>query len=157
MLDGRPVYEHTQIGWALLLGVALLIPIAIVVPHLIGVATLPYVSAGTRGAGLLVGVLMLLFGTLTVRLDHQRLTWHFGIGLVRFGVPIEQIASVERGSTSLAAGFGIHRTREGWLHNVSGREVVAITRKDGRRTLLGSDEPARLLAALQKAIAQPPR
>lgn len=157
MESGRPLYEHTQIGWSMLIGIVILISIFLVMPRLVTGAPPVIISLTSGLAALTAGLTLLLFSTLTVRVERHRLAWHFGLGLVRFRIALDQIESVERSKVSWASGFGIHRTARGWLHNVSGRDVVVIRRKDGKRTLLGSDEPARLAATIERAIAQAAR
>jgi hypothetical protein len=46
----------------------------------------------------------------------------------------------------------VHRTRRGWLYNVSGLDAVLVRRKDGKCFLVGSDEPRKLKAALERAM-----
>jgi hypothetical protein len=89
-----------------------------------------------------------------VRVADGRLQLHFGPGWPRKSWPLEDIAAVELTRTTFADGWGVHRTRRGWLYNVSGRDAVALELKDGRTVLVGTDEPRRLRAALQRAIGR---
>jgi hypothetical protein len=91
----------------------------------------------------------MVFTTLTIRVDGERLSWQFGGGLVRKSVALAEIASAEPTRTSWVEGWGIHLTTRGWLYNVSGRDAVLVTLRDGKRFLLGTDEPAVLAAALR--------
>jgi hypothetical protein len=152
METGRPLYEHTQIGWAMLGSLVFLVIFLATFPRLTGAGIprgitgwLPYMEIG-------VGGVVLLFSTLTVRVYRDRLRWHFGPGVFRFQIEIKGIEAASPDTVPMSAGFGIHLTKRGWLHNVSGRKVVVVKRKDGRSTLLGSDEPERLVAALNRAI-----
>jgi hypothetical protein len=94
------------------------------------------------------------WGSLTVRVADGRLQLHFGPGWPRKSWPLEDIAAVELTRTTFADGWGVHRTRRGWLYNVSGLDAVALELKDGRTVLVGTDEPRRLRAALQRAIGR---
>jgi len=54
--------------------------------------------------------------------------------------------------TTFWQGVGIHRTRSGWVYNVATGDAVLVTRANGKRTLLGCDEPRRLMAAIDRAV-----
>lgn len=97
----------------------------------------------------------LLFSSLTVSVTQQNLHWHFGPGLISKQVAIRDIAHVEIVRTRLLDGLGIHFTRYGWLYNVSGRDAVAITLKDGKRFALGSGDVVGLWEAIEQRIAPP--
>jgi hypothetical protein len=68
-------------------------------------------------------------------------------------VPLADITRVAPTRTTFLEGWGIHRTRRGWLYNLAGRDAVHIVRADGREFMLGTDEPRRLVAALERAVA----
>lgn len=93
----------------------------------------------------------LVFTTLTIVVDDERLSWHFGGGLVRKSVSLAEIVSAEPVTTTWLEGWGIHLTTRGWLYNVSGRDAVLVTLRERKRFLLGTDEPAALAAALRRA------
>ena len=92
----------------------------------------------------------LVFTTLTITVDGDRLSWHFGAGLVRKSVALAEVVSAEPVTTTWVDGWGIHLTARGWLYNVSGREAVLVTLRGGKRFLLGTDEPTVLAAALRR-------
>jgi len=46
----------------------------------------------------------------------------------------------------------VHRTRRGWLYNVAGFDAVLVRLKDGKSFLVGTDEPRRLKAALDRTM-----
>jgi len=77
----------------------------------------------------------------------------FGPGFPRKSVNLADIAAAEVTRTNLWEGWGVHRTRRGWLYNVSGFDAVLVRRHDGKSFLVGSDEPRRLKAALERALA----
>jgi hypothetical protein len=56
--------------------------------------------------------------------------------------------TIEVTRTRVIEGRGIHLTSRGWLYNVSGFQAVEIHLKRGKRFLLGSDEPEKLVMAL---------
>lgn len=145
----RPRYRHTQIGWAML-------TIAALVGG--GLAWILLRAGGVPFAILVLAfcplvLLALAFSTLTVAVKEGRLAWCYTLGWPRHSLAWREIESVEAVRTSWFEGWGIHRTRRGWLYNVSGLDAVLVTRRDGRRFLLGSDEPRALVNALRAAIA----
>lgn len=148
MVTGRYVHTQRNSLLLLLLGVAgagtlasLAFPAA---------RTIPF---GARLAIVASAVAMVLSGlvftVLTIIVDGERLTWHFGAGLARKSVPLAEIVSAEPATTTWIDGWGIHLTRRGWLYNVRGRDAVLVTLRGGKRFLLGTDEPAALAAALR--------
>lgn len=148
-------YEHTQSGW----------PVRIA----FGVAALGFLvmasvqsDAGPTPRGVLIAgaavaaVFGVMWSRLTVRIDGDRLRWHYGLGWPRFSLPLADIASAEVTRTTFWQGWGIRRTRHGWLYNIAGWDAVLIKRKDGKRLLIGTDEPRRLKTAVERAIERPP-
>jgi len=149
----RALYEHTQQGWPMRLafGAAALLFVAMG-------ALQPLASAGLPRLALWLGAALLLvpgwlWSSLTVRIDGEALRARFGLGWPRTTLRLADIATVEVTRTTFWSGWGVHRTRRGWLYNVAGLDAVLVTRKDGRAVLLGSDEPRRLKAALDRALA----
>ena len=92
-----------------------------------------------------------LCSSLTIRIDNDALLFYFGLGWPRKTVPLEDIDAVEATRTTFWEGWGVHRTRRGWLYNVSGYDAVLLRRRDGSSLLIGSDEPRRLKAAIERA------
>jgi hypothetical protein len=145
-------YEHTQAGWPVRLAfgvTALGLLVMAVVPDASG--EMP--RAALLGGAALTAVLGLMWSRLTVRIDRQHLRWAFGPGWPRFSVPIAAVQSAEVTRTRFWQGWGIRRVRNGWLYNVAGHDAVRLTRHDGRQVLLGTDEPRRLKAAIDRARA----
>lgn len=147
------MYRHTQRSPALLVLplFAAAVPLAILVFG--PVASAP---AGMKIV-LVVTALVLVatsaaFSSLTIAVADGRLSWHFGPGVVRKSVPVAEVVAAERTRTRLWEGWGIHFTTRGWLYNVAGRDAVLITRRDGSRFMLGSDEPEALVQAIRGAV-----
>lgn len=143
-------YAHTQrsLPLLLLLGVAgagtlaaLAFPAARTIPFGARLAIVASAAA--------MVVSGLLFTSLTIVVDGERLTWHFGAGVARRSVPRAEIVSVEPARTTWLEGWGIHFTGRGWLYNVGGRDAVLVTLRGGKRFLLGTDEAGALAAALR--------
>jgi hypothetical protein len=144
----RPLYEHTQVGWATRLAAA------------VGVVVLLAMSAqaGSNGTALLVAavllpIVILVFSRLTVRIERDRLTVAFGFGWPRRTVAVADIAAAEITRTTWIEGWGIRLTRRGWLWNVSGLDAVSLQLSTGKRLMIGTDEPRKLHAAIERARA----
>lgn len=136
------MYHHTQRNAAafFLLNLAALFPIGL---FLSGV--LPPGDVGARITVVVAAVVMMVsafaFSSLTITVRDGQLSWWFGPGIVKKTVPLATIVSAEPTTTSIINGWGIHPTGRGWLYNVAGRQAVLITQQDGKRFLLGTDEP----------------
>ncbi len=96
-----------------------------------------------------LGLMMWIFGSLTVSVEGNELCWCFGPGVPRFRLPLAEITEARAVTTSWQDGWGIHGSRFGTLYNVAGFEAVALTLRSGRHLALGTDEPDRLLEVLR--------
>jgi hypothetical protein len=143
-------YHHTQIGYPALAGMAL--------------GTLTQVRALLRDdragrprrwlyvPGLLAFVaLMLAFSRLTVTVDEGHVSVGFGGGLARRRFATHSIESASAVKTSWLAGWGIRLTPQGWLYNAWDRDAIRLGFAGGRRFTIGTDEPEKLLAAIELA------
>ena len=149
MDDAAPIYRHRQIGWVILgaLGIALLmvaLPTLILIPEaeILTFAILSILPAVILGW---------MFSTLTVRVEDDRVEWWFGPGWWSYTIHPSKIETVHVTKTSGWEGWGIRYTSQGWLYNVSGFEAVGIEKADGSYVRVGSDEPDRLLQAINRA------
>ena len=151
-------YSHTQVGWWLIatLGVVALAIAAIFSGVALDSESLPPAQARMIGWAVVVTLVITaaLLTTLTVRLTSDRVAWHFGPGVIRFSLPLAEITSVAVTRTPLWAGIGIHWIFTGWVYNVSGRGAVMLTKRDGSKLWIGTDEPERLAAAIESARAR---
>jgi len=137
-------YQHTQPGRLI---VVAMLAMSLVMAVIAGLFLRPLFVA--------VPILLLsawLFNSLTVEIDGDKLRWRFGPGLIAKHVSLFEIASVKPVRTNFLQGWGIHWTRFGWLYNVSGREAVLITLRNGKTFALGTDEPEALSAIIQQNL-----
>jgi hypothetical protein len=145
-MHSSPRYRHTQFGKVIV------VSLFFSALFLAGLG----LAFGDRiflvGGPIMMGIAILLFYSLTVKIDATHLTFHFGIGLIRKRIPLAEIVEVEPVRNSWVHGWGIHRTQHGWLYNVSGWEAVEIALASGKRFRLGTDEPRRLTQALLAAM-----
>lgn len=143
----EPHYRHTQVGWVIL-GVA-----AAVVA--LGWSTLP---PGAPGTPMLViaSLIVLLFGTLAVEVDHEAVRLRFGVGLIRKRIPLRDVQSWGAVRNPWYCGWGIRMGPGGVLWNVSGLDAVQLALGDGKRFRIGTDEPAALVSAITRAKGEAP-
>lgn len=149
---GSKIYQHTQIGYLLLvaLGVALLLIFVLMIPsgfHWINGVVL-----------LILAACLVLFATLTVRVDEAALEIWFGPGLIRRRFPLQTIATCRVVKNPWYYGWGIHLTPAGWLYNVSGFWAVELVMTDGKQYRVGTDDPQGLVQAIenQGQLLEPP-
>jgi hypothetical protein len=147
----RPLYEHTQAAWPMRLAFAA----GALIMLTLALAPLPQIGRAPTwvllaGAALSIAVGW-CFSSLTVRVSHEALKLYFGFGWPSKTVPLGDIASASVTRTTFWEGWGVHRTRRGWLYNVSGFDAVIVQRRDGTALLVGSDEASRLKAAIERA------
>lgn len=141
----RRMYSHTQVAWwAPVVGLAL-------------AGTITWRTGAWNAGGPVLLVMLAawtLFGTLTVTVDREALTCRFGpIGLIRKRLRLGDIRGASAIRTSPVWGWGIRWTPRGWLWNVWGLDAVEVQLANGRRFLVGTDEPLALVDALRRAGA----
>ena len=145
-------YRHTQIGWVTL-SVLAVTALAVMganelLKELLADSDVPWLIHGFIG---LMAVFMVLFGSLTVEVDPERISIRFGPGLIRKRWDIAQVVVAEVMRTRVWHGWGIRLTPEGWLYNVSGFDAVRVTLANGKSRIIGTDEPEEFLKALHEA------
>ncbi len=140
------VYRHTQRGMvtiaACVAGIAGVVAWSVFLPAPIGIVLTII---------LILAACAICFSSLTIAIQDHVLSWHFAFGLFRRTVPLAAVQAVETRRIPVLYGWGIHRTPEGWLYNVSGRAAVRIRLHDQTSVLLGTDEPEKLRAALEQS------
>lgn len=139
-------YERTQMGYVItsLLAIVMFILLYYMV------------SSGFNfiliGIFLVIGVCLKIFSSLTVSIDDETLKISFGSGIIEKEFYLKEIESSKIVKNRLYYGWGIHITPKGWLYNVSGFYSVQIKMKSGKRYLIGTDEPEKLKAVIEKSI-----
>ncbi|MFZ1946457.1 MAG: hypothetical protein WAW06_02840 [bacterium] len=141
----QETYLHTQIGWPIV------IPVEIGSLVCLYVALTLHSAAGWITFALLSLATTFLFG-LTVVGTPEILAIRFGVGLVKKTFKMAEIASAQRITTSIWNGWGIRLMLDGtWLFNVSGFGAVKLRMLNGRSYAIGTDEPDKLLAFIERA------
>lgn len=143
-------YRHTQPGT-----LNRVIFIATVVVFLVLAVVMGRSDPAATWVMLMVcGVVLLalaLFHALTVEIRHGELRIRFGVGLIRKTLRVKDIESAEAVRNRWWYGWGIRLTPHGWLFNVSGLDAVQIRLRNGRGYRIGTDEPEKLVAAIEEA------
>ena len=152
-------YENTQPGtfirvmtgsWVVLFGVLAVVMLALAQKEaaiVLGVITVVL--------ALILGIVLVLFHSLTVRVSRSEIALSFGVGLIRKQFPIGDISSASIVQNRWYNGFGIRKIRGGWLYNVSGFDAIEIQLKNERKYRIGTNQPKELLAAVESAITPP--
>jgi hypothetical protein len=142
----KKIYSHKQPGAAILwvIGLVLVSLLAILGPAAAHPALLV-------ALGLMV-LIAVVFSSLTVEVTPSSLVFWFGPGVLRKQVPLAEISGVEAVRNPWYWGLGWRITPRGMLYSVSGLDAVEITRRDGSRFRLGTDQPERLARALAEAL-----
>ena len=136
-------YRHTQVGHGFLAVTAVVGTVS---------ALAAARSPGSAGPWLGIGIAAacaVLFSSLTVTMDGERLAWRFGAGLIRGAVELRQVVDFRPVRNSPLHGWGIRRFPDGRIYNVSGLDAVEVLLHGGRRIRLGTDQPQELVRALR--------
>ncbi|MGD8328981.1 MAG: hypothetical protein PVJ49_06055 [Acidobacteriota bacterium] len=115
------------------------------------------ITGGAIVAGLWVVVVCVLvvslFFRLCVEIRRRELRVRFGIGLIQRTFAVSQLVAARPVRNKWYYGWGIRWTPHGWLFNVYGLDAVEIKLRSGKRYRIGTNDPERLNAALQRAMA----
>ncbi len=139
-------YEHTQVGY-------LIIVVMAVAMVLIGVVL---ANAGVNwiaiGVLVFIAIALVLFSSLTVVIWEEELEARFGPGPIRKRFKLNEIESCQIVKNHWYNGWGIRLTPHGVLYNVSGFDAVEIKLRTGKKFRIGTDVPQELEKAIEQAI-----
>ena len=136
--------KKTQIGWVILIAAVFVIGITTTQPA--STNQLFYIIVGMI-------LMVILFGTLTLSVDDEYVTFSFGIGLIRGKYKIDEI-TVCRPLSYFALGWGI-RFRPGvTIFNVSGNKAIEIRRRGKRDIWIGTEFPDEFAAYINEKMEQ---
>jgi hypothetical protein len=140
-------YEHTQVAgpFQVMLAVFALVMLAL------AVFLWPRPACAAMVGAALAMMAVSVFTRLTTRVGSGHLEYHFGAGVWRTRVPLDQMASAAPVRNAWWYGFGIRLTPHGWLYNVWGLDAVEVRLRDGRAFRLGTDDPDALARAIRDA------
>jgi len=153
MAELAPRYQHTQPATTIRVCLLATVLAAVVMAAVLPVPEEDVTTHRLVCMAVAASMAMLtdLFWSLTVTITGHRLAWHFGPGLIRKSVPLDEVASAAPTRTTFWAGWGIHWTPRGWVYNVSGFGAVEVRLKSGKGFCLGTDEPDALAEAIRAA------
>jgi hypothetical protein len=150
-------YQHTQIGWTMLLCVGLggLVVFG-------AVAGLPAPQHALRHAvflppAIVLSLIVLLFPSLTVQGNDDGLRVRFGLGPIARRFEWRDIRSSRVVRNSWLNGFGIRKVAGGWMFNVSGLDAVELELASGRVFRIGTDDPHGLHGYVETMLRHHPR
>ena len=142
----RHAYRHKQFGSVAVLASGAAILLVLVLTGQLGAHPLLLLLLG------LLAFVLVMFSSLTVMVTASSLVFWFGPGILRKTVPLAEVSQVEVVRNPWYYGWGIRFTPRGMLYAVSGLDAVELTRRDGSRLRIGTDEPGRLERALRQAL-----
>jgi hypothetical protein len=138
----KTLYQHTQIGWTVIVTIDLSIAGIIVLLALTEFSWTPVIVA------FILGLATVLFGSLTVYIDEEFLTARLGPGLIRKTIPLRSIVGYQPVRNHWYYGWGIRKVPGGWMYNVSGLDAVELRLQDGSVFRIGTDDPQGLIKAI---------
>lgn len=144
-------YQHTQLGTIIVIGILIPTILILVLPFALG-AYHPVIFIPL----IILGIIYLIFYSLTVKINNGILNCYFGIGLIRRQINLTDIKQFSIVRNPWFAGWGIHwMPGQYWLWNVSGFQAVELVYQDGKRFRIGTDEPEELEKAIRMNKSYP--
>jgi len=92
------------------------------------------------------------FRSLTVTVDDKEIRLQFADGPIKKSFLLADVVSAKSVRTTPLQGWGIHFIGSGWLYNVYGLDAVEICLSNGKKVLIGTDEPDKFAAAIDDRI-----
>ena len=142
------VYKHTQIGYLMIfiIGTGLYLLLNFFFFHGFNILFIAVFA--------MLAVCLVLFAVLSVNVDSRDVSLRFGIGVIRKKFPLTGIETAGVVRNPWYYGWGIRKTPEGWLYNVSGLLAVELRMKSGEKYRIGTDDPLGLLNAVEAVITE---
>jgi hypothetical protein len=97
---------------------------------------------------LIIGV---LFSSLTVEVGDNEVRWHFGPGLWRYRLALDEVRDIAVVRNHWWNGWGIRMGYGFRLYNVSGLDAVELQLKSNEVRRIGTDDPQGLAEALRES------
>ena len=137
------MFKQTELNYSLIIILLVISAFIIFSPELAGLKII------ILSINLLVA---LLFFSLTIVIDEQKLRWYFGFGIISKDVELSQIAETSAYKTKWYQGIGVRMLSDGWLYNASVGQAVKITLADGKNIYLGCKDAGALQQALKVKV-----
>ncbi len=139
-------YKHSQIGYFLL------IVYSVVIMGMVYLNIVTEFSPIAQFGLIIMFIVLALFATLKVKVDHKMIQIRFGVGAIRKGFRLNKIENYRVVKNPWYYGWGIRFTPRGWLFNVSGFSAIELQMKNGKRFRIGTDDPKGLAKAVDEAL-----
>ena len=107
-------------------------------------------------ASVVILVVVFWFNRLKVRVNGERVRVSFGPGWPRQTFMAHEIVGFRQVRNKWYYGWGVRRTPAGWMYNVWGLDAVELDLANGKKFIIGTNEPEELLAALRSHTALRP-
>lgn len=118
-----------------------------------GLSAIDDLGSGAGWYFVLCGALMStgVAGTgLSVVVDDDAVTTAFRSGWPRRRIELDDVIAARHVQNSWGHGWGIRKIRNGWMFNIAGSDAIELTLRSGRVFRIGTDQPAELLAAIER-------
>ena len=139
-------YRHNQTAWVTL-GMCVVMTVFFYGIHKLDA------GGGSRNNFVISVAILALVAVMFFRMEtcvtDEALTLRLGIGLLRKTVRMDAIASVTRVLIPWHS-IGIKIIHGGWIWSASGRKALELRLANGRRLVVGTDDPDGLYRALGK-------
>ncbi len=139
-------YEHTQVGYLIIVVMA---AVMVLIGVVLANAGINWIAIGVL---VVIAVALVLFSSLTVVIWEEELEVRFGPGPIRKRFKLNEIESCQVVKNHWYYGWGIRLTPHGVLYNVSGFYAVEIKLRTGKTFRIGTDVPQELEEAIRQAI-----
>lgn len=150
------IYRHKQIATVILVVLSLgLVLVGLSFINLLATDELRSLHAlcMLTLSGLVLAVCLLLFYAMTIEVrDDGTMLLRFGIGIITRRIDLSEVRSITPVTNPWYYGWGIRLVPGGWLYNVSGTHAVELLFANGKKIRIGTDEPERLVIALNNAV-----
>jgi len=145
------IYQKTQYGIFAVVIILLSLFITIGFLYQLGSKPLPLISYIFIICVFLI--ILLLFYKLEIRIDKEKITAIFGIGLLKREFLIQEIDTIESYKIPWYVGIGIRITQRGTLWNVATGKAILLNSKGQTKTfLVGSAEVEEIIKILNNKI-----
>lgn len=134
-------YRSSQVGYPILITAAVAALIVAVVSNQVAFSLT------------ILALVAALFWRLTVSVDRERLTYVFGVGLIRRSVKVEEIVDCNPIRHRWYWGYGIRVTPHGVVNIVDGSQAAQFILRSGRRFSVGAADPEQLCEAVRRVRA----
>jgi len=153
-------YKYTQVGFVIIIMILLVGAYTAFVFDSAIKSAASQSATTMKLAGLVTGcvfvVVLASFYSFTIQISDKKLSFWFGVGMVRKSIPLQEICSVEVVKNPWYYFGGIKSIPGGWLYSiVIGGRAVELVLADGKLIRLGTNRPEEirqsLAALLEKA------